>query len=1647
MPRLDLNLSQINSLRSDLATLGAQQQAIDAQLLQHSARISLLKQQGAPAQQVAEAVAEVEKMRKARGDVLTLRDEARKRVDAVANGWLLQRDPALMAESLDGGQPIALFPVRLETRYVRDNTALRIRIYPDVLHAVNQHTALTERERDGGMAVWRARFGLRLGADNSAAEEAERILRDLALVCGRSRALWIVLVLTPSNAAQAGAGDVQPQFPEVPTIDARAKTTEALLLPDRWCAIGYGAGRKEVFRVWGNRIPDVLPMSPDLLQLGDKQEGLFDGERRWLVDFDAAVEKGMGLEVTQAQVARAFHLGRDTLERLVVVGLEWTKDAAQTAAELADLLSAQRDSRGLGFVAPGTPTNNTEGAASGYSPVQESTPPPTAVEAAEAAALPQDRDALELFSDALGLPEDALAAEGIANAHLTDQRTALHMLNSLWRGTFGQYLTELWNPAYGDEKTLFLKPQTLYGLRSYAMRYLRPAGPLPVLRVGNQPYGVLPVVGKAYSEKGAPALETGLSKVLDFLRPMWQVASQNVPLMKDGDVAKAKDILQTSPWSQVAYYRDEDPLRACYQVSPFGPSKEMLLQKLYALFGINDYWNAGIACRRFRPDPPYKPGYLAGVPWVLADAQDPKVEAAATVSFAAGAQNYLAQMATALGGPAAQADALLKQYQGGPALLQALASYAVDLEKHDAALSFVGLGGAFQQVAGAALQSVAKTVSHSQAVMVNVEPRAETEASFEIHTPKQLANVVVPGVTGTATLGQHVMQGVAAQPVVALKTRATLAAGALLGAADKVAKPLRDISAVKASLGYLGTRSVGELNTAFRTTLDAFSYRLDAWYTARASQRLATLRRRQATGVYVGGFAWVENLKPDNRPDSEGHVLAPSLGQAATAAILRSGAMANREQGAFNINLDSQRARHAQDILQGLTRDQPLAALYGYRIERALRDAQPPLGKLIWPLRQAYPWRPAGDEPSEQPQEAVAARDVVDAVALLDAWQKTPAAVRTRLAAVRVNGHQPFNALPAMEQQAFESILADAINLADAVSDLLMAEGVHQIVKGNFERAGAAMAVVDKQALPIETDVARTPRGGVAYTQRFAVLCPETMAQGWPEDRRALAEPALNRWLAHMLGAPSRYRFSARVVRGNVIDELPVTVGLDVLGLSPLSAVLMATALNAAAQVRQANTGFRAVLAQAMALQIDDAASVTGLDIQPEGATPEDLGLGHFEALCTTLRALLDKVRPATRKDLVVPEDALEQDQPNEGEYPGVDLADVQDRADVLLTDFVALKDALAVSEDADDLLANLAALEDFFPAASWPPQVAAIDAPGAEPASRDARAEAAKVALGEALQARLDGMVVPLNAAAPPPTHGQQVQQAINQMRALLGRDFPVLPRFAIGAYAAKFNASLAAQDALTLQDPWQVTGWMTRLARVRDGLDRFAGALGAHEALVDFSAEGDFAVVQYPHREGQAWAALPEAWKEADGVAADLAQVPEELHEILMGEAGAYKNFHRIKPSLALALHTPGRRQALEPGTLLAGFVCDEWQEAIPDRFQTAGISFHYDAPGARPPQNILLALPPQANQSHWQFDQVVDVLHEAWDLARLRAVRPQDLESGLGALLPGNYLPQNFTDDLPSVQLLEMSRRALRESIKGVNLGKVVLPLGKI
>jgi hypothetical protein len=1638
-----IDLSGFTALRGDASTLAARQRAADAALAAAEAALEVARRTGAVANDAAALAARVAAAQAARAKVVADRRALQERFDLLADGVLRDRDPALAVGALDGRQPIALLPMRLETRYVTSPgqpTELRIRVYPDDINTIDHEAAPTAEEADAAMAYWRAVY-----AHDDA--EAARLLRDMTTRSGRGRARWLLRTLTPTNPVPAAGVEAAPEFAPLQTIDPLAKATRAVLLPERWCAIGYAAGRREVFRVWGKTIPDELVLSPDWLATDDPQ-ALLAGDRAWMVDYDAALANGMAITVTQAQIEaspildrRGFDLATGTIERLVVVGFEWTRNATDSAAALTDLLAAHRDSSGLGFAGLGTPTNNTEAAPAAYSPSDEQTaPPPTAGAAVE------DQDALQLLTWAFGIATADLPADNIENAHLSDQRTGLHMTNALWRGTFGDYLMSMWNP-YVEGKEL-LGTVEWYALRRYASTYVRPTGALPIVRVDKQPYGVLPLVGKSFVDTGDSAVETAVGKVVGVLRPMWQLASERVPLLTDGDVDKAKDILQTAAWSQAAYYRDKEATAVCMKPSPFSPAQASgrvpVVEQVLGAFGAFNAGSVDIGvCNDFLPDPPYSAGYLAGVPWVLADSKQPTAEAADAAmlppetAVVPVADNYLAALARAAVQTPAAGKPYLDRSQQGPSLLQALLAYSVQKEQGDAVDRFVGVGNGVNRI------------SRALSPMPYVEAVAENEAMFTVQTPKELASVVVPTVTGRATLGEHVANTLAAQLQPAAPSVASRAAESLFEGVKNVFPQTRDLAGVQHSLDFLASRTVGELNIALRSTLDAFSYRLDAWIAARANRRLEQMRAQQPTGLYVGGYAWIENLKADARPDSEGFLLAPSQAQAATAAILRSGFMANHEQGAFDIALDSKRTRRALDILQGLTRDQPLAALYGYRIERALRDAK--LGKFIWPLRLAYPWRPVSGAPPTDPTEAVGARDVVDGVALLADYEGGVAAVVARLNGVLGKLASPTS-VAAAEQPTLAAIVADAADLADSVSDLLLAEGTHQIVKGNMVRAAAAMAIADKQSLPIETQVGNTPRGGASYTQRIAVVCPAP-AQGWPDDRRARAEPAFNAWLAAMLGEPTRYRFSAHVVRrdadGNeVIDAASVAVTAADLALSPLSAVLLADGVPVQRLDGGAETGLRASVAAALSAKVADPASVVALSIDADAAA-DALGLDAFDAIATTLKALVDKSRFATRKDLVRVDDKLEAGLPNMGEYPGVDVAEITGRADALVAEFDAASAALLASANAAALLAALAAFTDVLPQTAWPAQVFAIDAAGADPGGRDARAAAAIAALAPIVQAIHDDVHAgpTLLEGQALPSDAQRAQHAIERLRRLFGKSFPVLPRFALGPYTDEFNASLADQALLASGDPWRINGWLTQVARVRAGADAFAAALAAHEALCAPLELGDLKVVQFPHRAGREWAALPEAWRNPEGTLFDPKQVPEELHDYLAARPGApYRDINAAAPSIAIALHAPGV-DAIGADATIAAFVCDDWPELIPDPFQTAAIGFHYDAPGARPPQTILLALPPRLGQPAWRFDDALDVIHEAFDLAKLRAVRPRDLAGGLGAVLPGNFLPHGITDDLPSVKLLEMQREARQRIVSAMQSQDAKFVLGKI
>ena len=290
----------------------------------------------------------------------------------------------------------------------------------------------------------------------------------------------------------------------------------------------------------------------------------------------------------------------------------------------------------------------------------------------------------------------------------------------------------------------------------------------------------------------------------------------------------------------------------------------------------------------------------------------------------------------------------------------------------------------------------------------------------------------------------------------------------------------------RAALERLATAPVGQLEWAFRGYLDLFSTRLDAWFTGLATARLAAPSGRVPDdGVHIGCWGVVEDLRHDAGPGAEslGFVHTPSLAHAASTALLRNGRLANRgdDGDVFDLEVTSDRVRRAMWLLDGVAQGQRLAALLGYRLERRLRETDLRMMRYQMPMRRTAPLR-GPDVAPDEPVEVLAARDVVDGVALLDRWRDDPTAVLNEIAK-----QAGLTELPDSDGPRLRQVIDDVYDSYDAVSDLLVAESVHQAAVGNLDRSGAALSAHDRHGRAPDLDYVSAPQSGHTVAHRVAI--------------------------------------------------------------------------------------------------------------------------------------------------------------------------------------------------------------------------------------------------------------------------------------------------------------------------------------------------------------------------------------------------------------------------------------------------------------------------------------------------------------------------------------------------------------------------------
>ncbi len=1167
-------------------------------------------------------------------------------------------DPRELISRLDDAFPFLLLPVRIETRWksVDAGSQLWVRIYPDECAVDTFEPELTPAEAEAGRQFW---IDFRRAADDDGLQRAA--WRAIVAVAGSGRAAWIIERCRPVNIADDPPADAL-EFPAAETLIGKetnwSKAPVVRILPDCFVLIGY-TGQAVAFTEIGRPIPSPLVAGPDPSaakedQLkDDKGDLIVPDDMRWMTDFDRAVESGMGfrITVTDAQVRTGF-------DRLIAIGVRLSADERDGRTLVEDLFSHhQRTRKGFGFVRLGTPTNNVEDKTSGFSRIDDPDvsfddilKPAAPMPAPDPWSAPFDGD---VFADTVGISRDI-----VRTAHgyrWTDQIEARAMNVALWPATLGYWMDTLMQPVF--------QPDTIEQTRAYFNALVSGRGPFPAIRIGAQPYGILPATAfsrmrwldgrapiDAAVEGVSPAYLRNLYGVLRRMDADWAEMSKQASFVgKPGDAHQLLlDILGLHSGSVEYHQRYAESL-----------------DHLYNLFNLGGFGGALIAAL-----------------------------------IAAGYVESGRQLLRALGRTDdAVPDILDKFFLTSQNLMKGPVVDAGECSETDGIRPSTTDNKNYVEWCLAAARTSLETLRKQEGFKDGKVPNALLyiylrhalmlgywETSLRLHLDAQIA---LPSSVMREPAFVHVAQPAAATAasesrfVHLYKTDARITGDAATLVSDHIPRVIgqsrsaRHLREQLEALEYLKGLPTARLERLFAEHIDCCSYRLDAWQLGLVRCQLEMMRKRGADGdegrrrgVYVGAFGWLEDVKAENKtlqpadidPDLDpvfkrdidpplmhdasngGYVHAPSLNHAVTAAVLRNGYLANATPAnpqTMAVNISSDRVRLALSIIEGIRAGQSAGALLGYRFERGLHDrhSQAEVDQFIYRMRRAFPLR-ANQIPGTKQEaegvsiEAIEARNVLDGVKLVEHVRRTGSGAYPFGVPLLMQLSQPS----APQAAAINAEVDELLNLYDALADLALAEGVHQAVQGNYDRVAATLDAYSKGGFPPEPAVAQTPRSGIALTHRVGLQFEPGLApSGTP---RAKGEPAVNTWLGQVMPAQNDVFCRVHYTDPVTADPVDLTVRLGDLGLAPIDLLYVVRPENEQAMAELDDRVFRRVAATAPPRP--DAILTISYLFKPASK----ISVFELAPMVESLRSLCLRSRPLRATDIALQTEATEsQDQ------------------------------------------------------------------------------------------------------------------------------------------------------------------------------------------------------------------------------------------------------------------------------------------------------------------------------------------------------------------------------------------------------------------
>lgn len=1508
--------------------------------------------------------------------------------------------------ALENHQVLALFPVRLETRYIGGD--LKIRVYPDDIHISTHRRSWTESERQRTLAfraVW--------DAGTSSEGEKQAAWRQLVTDLGAERAAWMARA-TPSELAVTTG------------LDASSWTAPAVAfgLPSRWIALGYEAGVRVAVSI-GSSIPSALPVGLD----PSTSPGTSSELPAWLTDFAAAESQGMALEITPPGTG---------FDQLLVLGVRAYETGSQGAGELGTLLEDHRYTRGLDFLAPLTPTNNLDThTRSGYMRSQESNLyTDGAADGDQASALSADTDGGKLRV-ALGFGSgdtgyDVLAYPSASGA--TWGKAERLMRTALWGATLDYYLEQ------------FLAPLTNWKARKvlgeHFREHVRAIGPVATLRVGTQPYGVLPVgdldawepLSGEYPEPGRiDALlsgsaqrfldpptwdDGGVKALLTQLRDTFGAASQGTPGVRpnttdaSGDLVRALGMGERSVRIRERVVLGEDTYRRLGDsdqldwpqsgFTSFTTGAEQAIDTLLTTLGAHGYTSSTLS----------PPRIARTHPMCISQESERELLTLTVGQTIFQPNNYIEELFGMT--DAELMDLSIVEATFGPS--------------GDWPLLLVLI----YQGARRAIEGATWTILHARSLLASGYPPPEPELGGLSGYPapptitslwQTTAASMGFTISGYSTLGDVFdalrVGGQGEDPEDNWQSE---------GLDAEIERwELEEYFDFWQSLDELKDLSSDEVALTFAGTLDTLSHRLDAWITSLWTRRITHVRASlNVQGVHPGGFGWLENVYPESAPTLDGFMMAPTVPQAQASAILYAGQRDKVGAGAarqalMRLDLSSRPVHDAMNLLSELRHGVPTGNVLGWMFEAWLRDelANQSLSVSgdLDTLRHSFPIRLVNESRAQVSSgadaETPATQTTLDGLQLLRAYQEDP------------NGTLGYLSLGSSRHQAYVAALERINTTLLAVHDLTIAEAVYQYSRGNQARAAAALDAIASEALPpLDYEFIHATPQGIGITHRVGCLLPETApgtpaSAGWADDtvspRRKL-EPRLDEWLVEQWGIPENVYCWVECTT-TAGQPLGLKIALSQLSLSPLEMLEMAPGSEVAQQ--GVFEGFvRTRVGEqmsALGVEVDFEKDVT-IQWTPPQLAPNERSMSAFFDLVDGWRRVFEKARPMDARDLAKP-GLLESTTPgwvtSEAELA---LGDLHTALDQTRQQFVGaitipsqavadaingLKQSAWGNPQATDLAVN-DTLTDLPAQARWDdiiPTARAADAnflssfvlggmrsslelcaryaiESVTPVVPHADADRLATLLVERVVRALPRIEAALQAselsASPDAEELFAAAKALMGPRTYLGMSFAPVEQ-------TNLTAGLLASEDMQGGDPTVAAGFLARTSRARENL------LGLGQALTlarlwkgvgnAFSPHA-FKVTHLPYSATELWVATnpaptPQAFTSllmcvADGVDADLGGNPSTYH----------------------------------------GWLFDAWEEVQPVGDESAGLAFQHPQPTSRPPQTILLATTPDAGGA-WSLERLEKTVLQGLELAKIRAVDLDEL-GDLGHLLPAIYVP---------------------------------------